>query len=92
MMSGRSSSPVMHDACEDLGQNYLQADIIQSLALLESGHHTEFSASTVSLDYEDLFKIRVARVESTLRPIDRPVPTAYLARSKRPDCRTIAGT
>eukprot|EP01048_Picozoa_sp_COSAG05_P007875 COSAG05_NODE_573_length_8601_cov_58.330981_7_plen_50_part_00 len=23
----------MHDACEDLGQNYLKADIIQSLAL-----------------------------------------------------------
>ena len=33
MMSGQSSSPVMHDACEDLGQNYLKADIIQSLAL-----------------------------------------------------------
>ena len=33
-MSGQSSSsPVMHDACEDLGQNYLRADIIQSLAL-----------------------------------------------------------
>ena len=23
----------MHDACEDLGQNYLKADIMQSLAL-----------------------------------------------------------
>ena len=34
MMSGQSSSPVVHDACEDLGQNYLKADIIQSLALL----------------------------------------------------------
>eukprot|EP01048_Picozoa_sp_COSAG05_P017700 COSAG05_NODE_2462_length_3031_cov_10.605048_1_plen_155_part_00 len=33
MMSGQSSSPVMHDACEDLGQNYLKADIIQSRAL-----------------------------------------------------------
>ena len=33
MMSGQSSSPVMHDACEDLGQNYLKADIIQILAL-----------------------------------------------------------
>ena len=36
MMSGQSSSPVMQDtneACEDLGQNYLKADIIiQSLA------------------------------------------------------------
>ena len=28
MMSGQSSSPVMHDACEDLGQNYLKADIM----------------------------------------------------------------
>eukprot|EP01043_Picozoa_sp_COSAG02_P079120 COSAG02_NODE_18143_length_957_cov_1.017462_1_plen_26_part_10 len=26
-MSGLSSSPVMHDACEDLGQNYLRAGI-----------------------------------------------------------------
>ena len=34
MMSGQSSSPVMHDACEDLGQNYLKADIIQSLGVL----------------------------------------------------------
>eukprot|EP01048_Picozoa_sp_COSAG05_P003342 COSAG05_NODE_153_length_15894_cov_27.910415_3_plen_50_part_00 len=33
MMSGQSGSPVMHDACEDLGRNYLKADIIQSLAL-----------------------------------------------------------
>eukprot|EP01048_Picozoa_sp_COSAG05_P039668 COSAG05_NODE_19865_length_286_cov_1.941176_1_plen_64_part_10 len=32
MMSGQSTSPVMHDACEDTGQNYLKADIIQSLA------------------------------------------------------------
>ena len=37
MMSGQSSSPVMHDACEDLGQNYLKADIIQSLALENYG-------------------------------------------------------
>ena len=29
MMSGQSSSPAMHDACEGLGQNYLKADIIQ---------------------------------------------------------------
>ena len=34
MMSGQSSSPVMHDACEDLGHNYLKADIIQSLVLM----------------------------------------------------------
>ena len=36
MRSGqsRSSSPVMRAACEDLGQNYLKADIIQSLALI----------------------------------------------------------
>ena len=40
MMSGQSSSPVvMHDACEDLGQNYLKADIIQSLALATSLVH-----------------------------------------------------
>ena len=29
----QSSSPVMHDACDDLGQNYLKTDIIQSVAL-----------------------------------------------------------
>ena len=34
MVSGQSSSPVMHDACEDLGQHYLKADIIRSLALV----------------------------------------------------------
>ena len=35
MMPGQSSSPVMHDACEDLGQNYLKAGIIQSVALAD---------------------------------------------------------
>ena len=30
-----SSIPAMHDACEDLGQNYLKADIIQSLVLAD---------------------------------------------------------
>eukprot|EP01048_Picozoa_sp_COSAG05_P003950 COSAG05_NODE_195_length_14550_cov_203.233686_11_plen_51_part_00 len=30
MVSGQSSSLVMHDACEDDGQNSLKADIIQS--------------------------------------------------------------
>eukprot|EP01048_Picozoa_sp_COSAG05_P014817 COSAG05_NODE_1713_length_4230_cov_3.216897_5_plen_67_part_00 len=34
MMSGHSSSPVMHDAYGDLSQNYLKVDIIQSLALV----------------------------------------------------------
>ena len=34
MISGQSSSPVMHDACEDLGQDYLTADTIQSLVLV----------------------------------------------------------
>ena len=44
MMSGKSSSPVMHDACEDLGQNYLKADIIQSLALLSICRRVEHAA------------------------------------------------
>ena len=34
MMSGQSSSPVMHDAREDSGQKYLKANIVQSLALV----------------------------------------------------------
>eukprot|EP01048_Picozoa_sp_COSAG05_P017805 COSAG05_NODE_2495_length_2983_cov_12.675535_4_plen_118_part_00 len=33
MMHGQSGSRVMHDVCENLGRNYLKADIIQSLAL-----------------------------------------------------------
>eukprot|EP01048_Picozoa_sp_COSAG05_P003842 COSAG05_NODE_188_length_14697_cov_11.861145_6_plen_48_part_00 len=28
MMSGQSNSPVMHDACEDVGQNNFNADAI----------------------------------------------------------------
>ena len=40
MMSGQSSSPVAHDACEDLGQNYLKADIIQRLAIVKPKPNT----------------------------------------------------
>ena len=50
-MSAQSSNPVMHDACEDLGQNYLKADIIQSLALLDLDR-VEFVARTLLLRRE----------------------------------------
>eukprot|EP01048_Picozoa_sp_COSAG05_P018320 COSAG05_NODE_2659_length_2793_cov_11.754640_4_plen_42_part_00 len=41
----------MYDACEDLGQNYLRADIIQSLAL---GIYNIIICFILSLEIVDL--------------------------------------